>query len=123
MNTYRDLKVWQLNQICIQSCFRLQNELSERYAYQHIWKQLFRAITSIGANLAEGQSSYSGKEFARYIKIAINSAIEVDYWLVTLEGLIENKIEVINQLTTSNIEVIKMLKGLLKSIETKRQQD
>ena len=89
------------------------------YAIQHIAKQLFRAISSIGANIAEGHDSREGKEFCRYLSIAVRSAIESDHWLSTLENL-TGASEDLKKLTADNIEVIKMVKGLRKAIEEKR---
>ena len=43
--------------------------------------QLLRSGTSIGANVIEGTSSSSRKEFIRYYEIALRSANETDYWL------------------------------------------
>src|SRR5215216_4733624 len=42
--------------------------------------QIRRAAVSIGANLAEG-SARSGKEFARYVGIALGSSNELEYLL------------------------------------------
>ena len=94
-------------------------ELPNDYALQHISKQLFRAISSIGANVAEGQESYEGKEFIRYLNIAIRSGIEADHWLATLKNLKFDH-DFIKKLESENIETIKMLKGLKRSIEEKR---
>ncbi len=43
--------------------------------------QLLRSGTSIGANVIEGASSSSRKEYIRYYEIALRSANETDYWL------------------------------------------
>jgi four helix bundle protein len=120
MSGYKDLKVWQINQNCVLGSLKLLNEYKRDYARGHIAKQLFRALTSIGANLAEGHESYEGKEYIRYINIAIRSAVEVDHWLATLVTSGSNSMETINSLEQKNLEVIKMLKGLRKSIEEKR---
>jgi len=119
MKTYKDLQVWRLNQMGIKDVLGLMRDLPQEYAFQHIAKQLFRAVSSVGANLAEGQDSYEGKEFTRYINIAIRSAIESDHWLATLENLTGERKQ-IQKIMSDNVEVIKMLKGLKKSIETKR---
>ena len=119
MGSYKDLKVWQLNQKCVLQAADLLNALPKDFAYQHVAKQLFRAISSIGANIAEGQDSHEGKEFIRYLSIAIRSAIEADHWLCILKNLSKD-IGKINCLFDSNAEVIRMLKGLRKSIEEKR---
>jgi four helix bundle protein len=119
VKNFRDLKVWQINQDCVRQSLSLIHALPNDFGFQHIAKQLFRATSSIGANLAEGQSSYEGKEFIRYINIALHSAVECDHWLATLENLYEGKID-IKPLQSSNLEVIKMLRGLRNSIEEKR---
>jgi four helix bundle protein len=46
----------------------------------HITGQLERAIDSIGVNIAEGYSRYSGKERARFYEIALGSAREAREW-------------------------------------------
>ena len=46
----------------------------------HITGQLERAVDSIGVNIAEGYSRYSGKERARFYEIALGSAREAREW-------------------------------------------
>jgi four helix bundle protein len=46
-----------------------------------IGDQLFRAATSIGANIAEDRGRDMGKEYERYLRIARASANETDYWV------------------------------------------
>jgi predicted transglutaminase-like protease len=53
MQTYKDLKSWQINQNCIRETLNLLKGLTNDFALQHIGKQLFRSISSVGANLAE----------------------------------------------------------------------
>jgi len=43
--------------------------------------QLTRPSSSIGANIVEGKSSGSDKEFCRYYRIALKSSNETKYWL------------------------------------------
>lgn len=43
--------------------------------------QLFKAGTSIGANIRESQSAESRADFIHKLKIAAKEAEEVDYWL------------------------------------------
>lgn len=119
MNTYKELRVWQVNQDCIKESLLLFEKLPNSYPVQHIVKQLFRAISFVGANVAEGQDNYEGKEFIRYLNIAIRSAIEADHWVSTLRNL-DVGMDKVEKLATLNIEVIKMLKGLKHSIENKR---
>ena len=120
METYKDLKVWQRNQDCILKCAKLLDALPKTSPCQSIYTQLFRSISSVGANIAEGYGSYEGKEYSRYLKIAFRSAIESDHWLTTLGKITANCVENIAEIAETNIETIKMLKGLIRSIEAKR---
>lgn len=78
---YKDLPV-------VQRCFELVRkvnafvkELPATAQGRTISDQLFRAATSIGANIAEGRGRDLGKEYERYLRIARASANETDYWL------------------------------------------
>ena len=90
---------------------------SKRLLLSTYGKQLFRAVTSVGTNLAERQSSYEGKEFARYVGISLRSAMEVDYWFATLQNLLDHP-GAFNEIEAKNLEVIKMLRGLRKSLSS-----
>ncbi len=46
----------------------------------HVVNQLERAVDSIGVNIAEGYSRFSGKERARFYEIALGSARESREW-------------------------------------------
>jgi four helix bundle protein len=48
-------------------------------------KQLFRAATSIGANVNESTAAASKKDFISKITIASKEARETEYWLLLLE--------------------------------------
>jgi len=117
----RNLRVWQVNQECIRLSAGLLELKTRNYAFQHIAKQLFRSLSSIGANIAEGQDSHHGKEFIRYLNIAVRSAIESDHWLETLKHIFCSG-EKTEELRNKNIEVIKMLKALRKSIIHSREK-
>ena len=55
----------------------------QTYSNQGICRQLFRAASSIGANIAEGHGRHIGREYVHYLIIAQGSANEVDHWLHT----------------------------------------
>lgn len=78
--------------------------------------QLVRAAMSIPANIVEGRGQASPKEFARYLRIAVNSASELEYHLIAGRdiGCISKAdfLSLLNQL----IEVRKMLHGLLNHL-------
>ena len=49
-------------------------------------KQLLRAGTSIGANVAESQQAQSRPDFINKLSIALKEAYETDYWLRLMEA-------------------------------------
>jgi four helix bundle protein len=46
-----------------------------------IFDQLLRSATSIGANVVEGKSGSSRKDFKNFYTIALKSANETKYWI------------------------------------------
>ena len=48
-------------------------------------KQLLRAGTSIGANVAESEHAQSRPDFSSKLNIALKEAAETDYWLRLLK--------------------------------------
>jgi len=78
--------------------------------------QIIRAAMSIPANIVEGRRQEGEKEFARFLRIAVNSACELEYHL-----LVARDIQVISEpdaasLLRELIEVRRMIHGLLKKI-------
>ena len=55
--------------------------------------QLFRAVTSIGANIAEANGAISDADFSSKISIAYKECLETKYWLSLLKdtGYINEK--------------------------------
>jgi len=49
--------------------------------------QVRRAAASVGANLAEGCGRQTDNELARFVRIALGSASELDYHLVLCRDL------------------------------------
>ena len=85
------------------------------------------AVSSIAANIAEGHCDYKGKEFPRYLRIALASAHETDNWVQVFKDSTALKRFVsrdkLDELEGLNIEVIKKLNTLIKRIEAKRRSD
>ena len=49
-------------------------------------KQLLRAGTSIGANIAEAEQAQSRADFTSKMNIALKEAVETNYWLRLLQA-------------------------------------
>jgi four helix bundle protein len=72
---FERLEVWQLALAYADATYEVANLLpdSERY---NLRSQLVRAATSVALNIAEGSTSQSDAEQARFVRIAIRSLIE-----------------------------------------------
>jgi len=82
-----------------------------------ISRQLIRAATSIGANIAEGHGRHIGLEYIHFLLVAQGSANEVDHWLNTaLDCEIGNPVT-IQQLINLNTETRKMLKATIDTLQ------
>ena len=63
----------------------LSDSLPNKRSVWIIVDQLIRSATSIGANLVEGKSASSRKEFKKFHEIALKSANETKYWIALLK--------------------------------------
>ena len=86
-----------------------------------ISRQLFRAATSVGANIAEGHGRHQGKEYIRFLMIAQGSANEVDHWLNTAIDCSIGDTQSLHSLIDLNNETRKMLTATIKTLRAKHQ--
>lgn len=109
IKTYKDLKFWQrAREVCFLIINLLKKLLNERVAWI-ISDQIMRSSFSVGANIAEGFGKHKGKEYTRFIYIALGSANETEYWLEILLDLYLQHSEEIMMILSKNLETIKML--------------
>lgn len=102
--------------------FKLVGIVEVPSTYRFLINQLLRSSTSIGANIIEGKSSSSRKEFTRYYQIALKSANETNYWLRLLkeglnleENLLKNildELEQISKILAKSIISLKSTKAI-----------
>ena len=84
-------------------------------------KQLLRAGTSVGANIAEAQQAQSRKDFVSKLCIALKEAGETDYWLRLLRAtdyLTESEYK---SVITDCKELEKLLTSIVKSTKSSVQ--
>lgn len=71
---------------------------------------------SISANIVEGRGQSSGRDFARFLGYAINSASELEYHLVVARDIGAVSLNDFKSLADQLVEVRKMLYGLTKRV-------
>jgi four helix bundle protein len=71
---------------------------------------------SIPANIVEGRRQQSEKEFARFLRIALNSGCELEYHVLVARDIGEISESDSDKLLRELVEVRKMLHGLLSKL-------
>ncbi len=117
MSDFKTLQVWQkahsLSLNVDRACKGIRSSM-----YTSLRSQLFRAAMSISANIAEGTSQRSRKEFARFVGIALSSCSEVEHHLIVARDLQAIPTSTFDSLVMQTITVRKMLYGLRKRLAT-----
>jgi four helix bundle protein len=75
---------------------RFVGECQYERIYFSVFDQLLRSSTSIGANVVEGGSGSTKKDFINFFRIALKSANETKYWLCLIRDTVavdKNKLE------------------------------
>jgi four helix bundle protein len=83
---------------------------------QEIGRQVFRATTSVGTNIAEDHGRHIGQEYIHYKIIAQGSANEVDHWLSTAIDCAIGNLESVKRILALNTETRKMLAATIISL-------
>ncbi|MGW9685375.1 four helix bundle protein [Flagellimonas sp. 2504JD1-5] len=86
MRNFRELKVWQDARTLVKEIYLITKVLPNTEKYGLI-SQINRCSVSIAANIAEGCSKYSNKDFVRFLQISLGSAYELENHLILCEDL------------------------------------
>ncbi len=100
MKNYKELTIWKKGIELVKVAYTISKQFPTDEKYGMIG-QLTRATVSIPANIAEGSSRNSDKDYARFIQIALGSAFEVQTYLIIAKEL--------HWSTNSNIEAVESL--------------
>ena len=85
-----------------------------------IAKQMLRAGTSIGANIAESRYAQSKSDFTAKLQIALKEAAETQYWLELLrDAQLVKSDKAFTSLCEDCTELIKLLTSSVKTSKTK----
>jgi four helix bundle protein len=119
MQDYRRLLVWQKAHVVAVNVHRVTDKIPlGRNAA--LVNQLRRASLSIPANIAEGSSRPTDKDFAKFLHIALASATEVEYHLQFAAAISVISEREYLERQAELVEVRKMLSGLVKHLGRSR---
>jgi four helix bundle protein len=111
MSDFKKLEVWRKSHALTLNAARVA-ALMRCKAHASLRDQMMRAAMSIPTNIVEGTGQESGKEFCRFLSIALKSSSELEYHLILAHDLRAISRNDFESLTTQVIEVRKMLYGL-----------
>ena len=101
-------------------CFHFSKEIlrfisESKYERIHfsIFDQLLRSATSVGANVVEGGSGSTKKDFRNFFHIALKSANETKYWLCLIRDTIEINKNKLEELLKEADEISKIIATIL----------
>ena len=115
MKNYKELIIWQKGIGLIKKIYLLVKQFPSEEKYGLV-SQITRAAVSISANIAEGSSRNSDKDYARFLQIALGSAFEVQTYLVIAKEMNLAKTEDIEEIEMMIEEEIKMIHSFLKKL-------
>ena len=115
MGDYHSLNVWRLSHSLALEVYRVTRGFPghERYG---LTSQMRRAAASIPANLAEGCGRDTDRELARYTRVALGSATELEYHLLLSRDLDYLEDRDFSILTRSVDEVKRKLANLASAL-------
>jgi len=115
---WKDLEVWKKAHEMVLKIYLIIAKFpdTEKYALSD---QLKRAAYSIPANIVEGHSRKSSKEFVQYLYQARASLEELRYFLLLSNDLAYINSGIYRELESDCSEVSKMLNKLISSVKSK----
>lgn len=94
---------------------KLCKHLNESKKEYILSKQLLRAGTSVGANIAEAEQAQSRADFISKMSIALKEAVETNYWLRLLQASDYLSEKEFLSIHSDCCELEKMLTAIIKS--------
>ena len=115
VSDFKKLQVWQKAHALALHTHRVATGI-RRSQDVPLRSQIIRAAMSIPANIVEGRRQDSEKEFARFLRIALNSGCELEYHLIVARDIGAISENDSASLLRELIEVRKMIHGLLNKL-------
>ena len=115
MADFKKLHVWEKAHALMVAIHHLAKTIRRSYDVA-LRSQMNRAALSIPTNIVEGRRQVSDAEFARFLRIALNSGFELEYHLIAARDIGAISESDSDALISQVIEVRKMLHGLIRRL-------
>lgn len=122
IQSYQDLDVWKKSIALIKKIYQLATTFPKQEQYG-LTSQIQRSAVSVAANIAEGRSRQSTKEFLYHLNVAYGSLAETETHLVIASELGFIPSSAVEGLLKNTNEIGKMINGLVRSLEGKKRPD
>lgn len=117
MQDFKDIKVWQKSHQLTLQIYKVTEEFPKSELYGLV-SQMRRAATSVPTNIAEGCVQETDAQYARYLRISLGSANEIDYHLLLTKDLHYISPEQYASLHTEVDQIKKMLTSFIRRLKT-----
>jgi four helix bundle protein len=115
---WKDLEVWKKSHALVLKVYEVTRTFPKNEMYA-LTDQIRRASTSIPANIVEGQSRNTTKEYLQFLYNARGSLEEVRYFLLLSRDLGYMNTDTYESLEADGVTLSKILNGLIKSLGSK----
>lgn len=116
---WRELKVWQKSHQLVLEIYKVTSGFPKEETYNLV-SQLRRSAISVPANIVEGQSRNTTKEYLQFLYNARGSLEEIRYHLLLSRDLEYLSISDYEDLEAKYEEISKMLNRLISTMRSKR---
>ena len=116
MESFKDLKVWQEAHKLVLEIYRITKKFPDEERFR-LTDQICRSASSIPANIVEGQSRQTTKEYLQFLYTARGSVAETKYHLLLAKDLEYLKNSDYSEIIMGYDNVGKMLNGLISSLK------
>jgi len=118
--SYKNLIVYQKAKLLTVEVIIYFSKFRTPRTKEFLIQQLFRSISSVGANIVEGYGRHYKGSLRQFYAIARGSSFESDYWLEILQETGNFDKKTLLNFVNRNTELSKMLTSLMKKTEVVR---
>lgn len=119
---FTDLKVWRMAHQLFLDALRDVENFPKSVSGRIVTDQIIRSLGSISANISEGFSSRTTKQYISYLDIARNSSSEAENWYYKVRDAKWMDKDVVNQRIKICIEIHKMLQRMVTNLEKRSKK-